>query len=83
MSYETFSFLPAFLGAPLAYLFRRQQSYTKTVNEHSIQIKNHDEKFEKMCERMTVLTDKMETTNINLSKLTGVLEEMHHHNHDN
>ena len=79
---EAFDFLPAFVAVPLAYLFKRQQNYTKTVNEHSIQIKNHDEKFEKICEHMTVLTDKMETTNMNLSRVAGILEEMHNHNHN-
>ena len=72
---EFFDFLPAVVAAPLAYIFRRQQNYSKTVDQHTIQIDNqkdeiekHDAKFETMCEKLSDVTSE-------LHELNGTLKE--------
>ena len=72
---ELFDFLPGIVAAPLAYIFRRQQCYAKTVDQHTIQIDNqkeeltkHDAKFETMCEKLGEVTAE-------LHELNGTLKE--------
>ena len=71
---------PFVLAAPIAWLFRRNMSYTKTVDEHSIILENHNEKFDIICSKLEKTADNLGETNIQLAELTGILKEMHHHN---
>lgn len=43
------SWVYTFFIIPLAYLFKRHMSYTKTVDQHEIKLNYHDKKIEKMC----------------------------------
>ena len=72
---EFFDFLPATIAIPLAYIFRRQQNYAKTVDQHSIEIENNkediakqDKKFDNMCEKLGDVTAE-------LHELNGTLRE--------
>jgi hypothetical protein len=72
---EFFDFLPGIVAAPLVYIFRRQQNYSKTVDQHTIEINNQKEQIEKHDKKFYMMCDKLDVVTAELHELNGTLRE--------